>query len=104
MKVCCDVFNELVADAGNRGYSVVACVRGSYRFFCLQARACPKLDEPKMKNLPKGIDIPNPLTVGMQIGIQYCPFCGTKLANIIAGSLNEFTRLADSNKPLLLGP
>jgi len=104
MNYCCDNFKRWVQSAGVRGFSAVAQSDCGYRFFCLQARGCDKQDEPKMKNIPKGLDIPNPLTIAMQVGIQYCPFCGTQLATFIAEAGDEFQVLADANRPLLIDP
>jgi hypothetical protein len=101
MTHCCDVFKRLLEGAGKRGFSVVARKASGYRFFCLEARACDFEDKFKMKNIPYDCEVPRPLTVAMQIGIQYCPACGSRLDTIIAEHESEFEEFAEKCKKFL---
>ena len=95
---CCDVFKSLTTSIGNRGFAILACKDSGYRYFCLQSRACEFLEESKLKNIPRDCDPPNPLTILTQIGIQFCPICGTKLETIIAEHPIEFEEFVERCK------
>ncbi len=92
---CCDLFKGLATNAGKRGISVIAHAESGYNGFFLQARMCDRIDESRMTNIPKGCEVPKPLTVAMQVGLKYCPFCGSNLGPLIANYKDEFDEFAD---------
>jgi hypothetical protein len=99
---CCSVFHTYVQAAGKKGISIVAHCQEGFRFYCLQARVCDYEDEGKMKNIPWDENIPRFLRLVEQAGVQFCPFCGVKLENIISQHLGDFDNLAKTHEQLLL--
>ncbi len=100
---CCEQLDGLIAQAGQRGFSVVPREEAGLRYFCLEARACDWQDEPRMRNIPPSCDVPRPLTIAMQIGIQYCPGCGARLEPIIAAHERQFAALLQKCEAFILG-
>src|SRR5258708_25252970 len=101
MMFCCVVFKNALLEAGRKGISILCRNDNRIRCFYLQARACDIDEEEKMKNLPRDCDIPK-LRIVEQTGIQFCPFCGTKLDLIIAENQGEFDELAKAHERSLL--
>ena len=101
MMYCCDVLKGWISGAGEKGISVLARSEDEIRSFYLQARACDKDKEDLLKNIPKDCQIPR-LGIVMQMGIQYCPFCGTLLKSLIGLHEEEFDALAKAHESLLL--
>jgi hypothetical protein len=95
MKLCCDVLTQLASYAEEAGISVIPIKEDTHRWFRLVARACSLADEVKLTAIPRDADVPN-LRVEEQIGIAYCPFCGTRLADFIAANQAAFDRQARS--------
>jgi hypothetical protein len=97
MKLCCETLTELADNADEAGLSVTCHADSGYRWIRLVARACRLVDEGKLAAIPREADVPRPLRVETQIGIAYCPFCGTRLADFIATNQSEFDRQARSS-------
>lgn len=99
---CCEVFRGLTEAVGQSGFSVVARDDGGLRYFCLQARTFDQSQRAKMNNVPRDCNLPRPFLVEMQIGIQYCPFCGFSLQALISEHSEEFDRLVIRDKSFLI--
>jgi hypothetical protein len=100
MRLCCNLFSQLVANADQAGISVIGVKGDYYRWFELVARACSQADEDRLSasvtNLFKEGEMPRFLRIETRIGIAYCPFCGTHLADFITANQNEFDQQARS--------
>lgn len=95
---CCPGFEYLVADAGKRGISAVAVSRSNGIGFRLQSRAVAYGDE---KNIQPTLDDVL-IDIVCEIGLQYCPFCGRLLQELINASPHAFLELATKHKDICL--
>lgn len=102
MKTCCDALNWLISYAGKAGLSVVVRKLGDAPAFAIQARACHADQEGRFAHLPKGVELPQPLRIAVQTGIKYCPFCGTRLADLLDDRSVEVSRLIEAHRQLVL--
>ncbi len=106
IKYCCDWFNRLIEQAGEKGSSIVAYRDGEHRSFYLQTRPFEKdviekynsIDEKtgnnKWPDLYDKREIPVPWVFALNIPIKFCPQCGTNLEKIIKKNKKEFDRIA----------
>lgn len=99
---CCAIFRSGVEEPGKKGLSFVASREEEFRYFCLQARAFDYEDEDKIKNIPWSVEIPRLWRLVHQWGIQYCPFCGASLEEVISKNVAEFDKLVDRHDRFLL--
>jgi hypothetical protein len=99
---CCDVLDGLINNAGKDDYAVLAKSFGEYRFFVLQSRACRMDEELLFRNVPKEMSLPRPLHLVTQVGIQFCPFCGRSLAELIRENQIEFDRLSEEHYKMVM--
>jgi len=85
MKWCCKVFEGWFQEAGSRGLAVfVSALDGTEPAFILQFRA----SEP-------GVPAPHtdsPLSVVSDVQIQFCPWCGARLASHYRDTYRELDR------------
>jgi len=102
---CCDGMKSLIANAGQRGISVLVYNTSSGFRFNIQGRAISKEDENRLAQHPT----PNPtpltsdghLTISANCGLNYCPFCGTKLQKLITRStVGRFQALAEQHSSI----
>lgn len=86
---CCPQLQNLLANAGERG--LAALIRDTPRGlrFRLQSRGISFSDEAKAP-----MPIPVDVNVSCSIGIRFCPFCGTSLAQAAAGAEAGLKRLS----------
>jgi len=101
MIACCAPFQTAMLDAGKKGIAVLCKNEQGIRCFCLQARACDADEEDRMKNMPDNRAIPK-LRIVTQATIQFCPFCGTRLDDLIGRGEREFDERAEEQRRLLL--
>jgi hypothetical protein len=89
-KFCCDILGDMFEDAGKKGFSVVPERQGkdTYHIFLQGRNQDTELKEGK-------------LTV-FERAISYCPFCGSKLSDVIDKHKVQIDLYADRNKSLLL--
>lgn len=100
MVFCCHSLQNLVADAGGRGFSVVvsALPRG-YRFH-IQMRAVSAADEARLPRVPRP-DMPEHVTLSGSFVIRYCPSCGKRLDDLVSANPKAYAELAAAHKDFL---
>ena len=86
MKLCCDVFEEMVSNAGRAGFSAILTRIGPHVAFFLQGRAIDLDQEEKLRRLPLVTDPPRPFLVTFSRAIKYCPFCGSNFSTVLANN------------------
>ena len=84
---CCDILRDVITGAGQNGISVVVNNLGDGSFFMLQYR---------QKDISQGAS-----NVCEQ-GIQFCPWCGTKLQTIIDNHPKEVEELRKQHERLIV--
>ena len=88
MKMCCQTFEGLTLNAGEKGFSIIPFHKQDFLFFLLQYRS-------ESTSVKEGI-----IKIA-DIGIKYCPFCGKELAKIISKNKSYVIQLAEKNKGLI---
>lgn len=94
---CCEMFKALVGDMGKRGLSIVLKSELGITFFSLQSRGIDHADRDKLRT--EAGRVPGKLNLLTEIGLQYCPACGTKLAKWIRKHSKEVDELIAQSKP-----
>jgi hypothetical protein len=96
---CCDGLQNLVDNAGRQGMSVLVYENlGTFRFN-LQSRAVTKDTETLLSQEPIPLPIEGNICLSVNIGLKFCPFCGTALQTLISGSTQRrFEALAEKHK------
>jgi hypothetical protein len=91
MMFCCDLLSENILEAGRKGFSIIPCKmenEDSY-YFILQCRSADYKD--------------NDTTVFIsQRTINHCPWCGSKLSDIIKFNKIELDAIAWKNEYLIV--
>lgn len=88
---CCDILTENILEAGRKGFSIIPCrieTEDSY-YFVLQFRSS---DETGHNN--------QHLFIG-QRAIMYCPWCGTKLSDLVTSHKKRIETLANAYQHLV---
>jgi hypothetical protein len=95
---CCTGFRNFLSCAGERGHAILAYQLSpkNVKFF-LQSRGLAFGDERQWK--PVAVDVM--INISAEIGIQYCPFCGQHLDELVQKDLNFFETLANSHAKFL---
>jgi hypothetical protein len=98
---CCEGVKNLIGNAGQRGMSVLVYERpGGFRFN-LQARAVSKEAELRFSQAPAPLPFEDNVSLATNIGLNYCPFCGTKLKALVTSSTQkQFEKLANEHKKI----
>ncbi len=91
---CCPGFQHRIGDAGNRGVAVLVRKTPEGIRFLLQSRGIAFDDESKIHPMPVEINI----NVSCEIGLQFCPFCGRRLQELIKAAPKAFDDLAEKHK------
>ena len=102
IKACCDRFQWLVNEAGTAGLSIIVRHVGHEYGFFLQGRACDADQEQTLQHIISSIVVPQSLRIVTQQGIQFCPFCGTPLIEVMHANANELCVVAPIHKLLEL--
>jgi len=104
-KWCCDWFDRLLQQTGEKGFSISASVAPGRRLFYLHARPFEAdvirlydmVDEVTIHNKwPKLVDsngIPVPYVTDLRIPLSYCPRCGADLDETIRMRIEEYDQL-----------
>jgi hypothetical protein len=84
---CCLGFENLIGKAGQRGAAAIVVWRGVKKLsFLLQSRGVAYEDEALMVPMP----VPITVTKSSTIGLQYCPFCGRRLKELLNAAPAEY--------------
>ena len=99
---CCQGFQNLIGEAGQRGLAaLVHSTPDGFRFY-LESRAVSKLEEIRLSQDPEPWPQPRTVdehvTLSCAIQLIYCPLCGSKLQSLIKRSTRRaFEELAKSH-------
>jgi len=99
---CCSGFQHSVEAAGQRGLAVLAHKTSSGIMFLFQSRGIAFEDVKKVGPNPSATDIK--INVSFETGLQYCPWCGRRLQELIEISPEAFVELAEKHKKFYTGP
>jgi hypothetical protein len=98
---CCVGLENLIGNAGQRGISVLVYERPGGFLFSLQGRAVTKDVETFLSQNPTPLPFEGNMDISANIGLSYCPFCGTKLQTLITSSTKKrFEALAEKHKEI----
>jgi hypothetical protein len=94
---CCVGLKNLVGNAGARGLSVLVRNTSYGLKFSLQSRGLAKEDEARA--LSESHKITFTINFANDVGLIFCPFCGTEIATLItASSRKHFEELAHKHE------
>jgi hypothetical protein len=101
IQFCCQPFKELIDRAGQRGLAAVVHRYGANPLkFLLQSRGIAHEDvvEPK--------EVSTRIVINIQTlkRIDYCPFCGTRLQELLDATPAEYEELAVKHHPFVTMP
>ena len=95
---CCVGIRNLVSLAGERGIAVLARREANGDIgFVLQSRGLAFEDETKSLPIQDAVRI----NVACVVGLQYCPFCGHHLKELVGRFSKHFSELALVHKKFL---
>jgi hypothetical protein len=92
-QTCCVVLRNHLDMAGKRGPSVVLSEDNGYLSFRLQSRGVDHDDVAKLTAKPQP-DRDLLINIFTTVTIQYCPWCGSKLANLFLRAPHHYRELA----------
>jgi hypothetical protein len=96
---CCDGLKNLIGNAGQRGMSALVYERSGGFRFNLQARAVSKEAGLQYSQTPASLPIEGNISLAINIGLNYCPFCGRELKMLVTSSTRKrFEALANEHK------
>ena len=94
---CCDLLENSISHAGQRGLATLV-ERTPERFiFYLQSRAVAFGDERRLRIEPMDIT----LNIDFTVGIHFCPWCGKRLQELVGAAPREFAELALQQRELV---
>jgi hypothetical protein len=99
---CCSGLQHRVEAAGQRGLAVLAHKTSSGIMFLFQSRRIAFHDAEKIRPDPTAPDIK--INVSFETGLQYCPWCGRRLQDLVETSPEAFDELSKKHKPFHAGP
>src|SRR5881296_2511735 len=97
MALCCDRLQNSLAHAGERGIATLVSRRPEYFVFYLQSRAVAFGDQSKLRVSSPEVRV----NLDFTVGIQFCPWCGSKLEELAATAPQEFAELARRHEPFV---
>jgi hypothetical protein len=100
---CCQGFENLIGNVGQRGISALVYDTARGFRFSLQGRAVSKEDELFLTQNPSAgrLPIKGNMSLSANIGLNYCPFCGRVLQALINPSTKKrFEALAEEHKKI----
>jgi hypothetical protein len=101
IQFCCRRFKELIDRAGERGLAVVVSRNGQNPLkFRLQSRGVAHQDEVESEKTSARIVI----NIQMLNAIEYCPFCGKHLQELLNTTPVEYEELAKKHLPFVTMP
>jgi hypothetical protein len=99
---CCKGLEILVDNAGSRGLSVLVYNTAGGFVFNIQARAISKESEEELLQSPTSLPLDEKnVSIASNIGLNYCPYCGTHLQSLInPNTRKDFELLALRHKKI----
>lgn len=98
---CCPGFQHLVGDAGHRGIAVLVVKTPEGTRFRLQSRGIAFEDVSKILPMADWPDIK--VNIACESGLQFCPFCGRCLQELVKADPQAFAELVEKHKHLYSG-
>ena len=99
---CCPGFQNSIQAAGQRGLAILVHKTSSGGMFLFQSRGIALEDVGKIRPNPSAPDMK--INVSSETGLQYCPWCGRRLQELIEASPEAFEELAREHKSFYAGP
>ena len=99
---CCPGFQHRITDAGQRGIAVIVIRTSDGIRFRLQSRGIAFEDERKIRPVPDSPEIK--INIAEECGLQYCPFCGRRLQELVEASPRPFEELVEKHKKFSIAP
>ena len=100
---CCQGFEILVKDAGCDSISALITREGKRINFELQFRAVSAEEEEAFSQSARQSSYEGCVKLAGSMRVNYCPYCGTRLASLIkVSNWKEFRSLAEKHKPFSL--
>lgn len=97
---CCAGFKNRIEAAGGRGIAILANQTATGVIFLLQSRGIAFED---VKRIEPNSDLPDiTINVSYEVGLQYCPWCGRQLQELVDASPAAFEQLANNNRCFLM--
>lgn len=96
IRPCCVWMENMMADPGARGFSVLAFRDGEFRRFYLQARSWERDFDLTKIEIGGPHTIPVPIPIATELPIRHCPQCGADLMRLIEEQREAFDAFADS--------
>jgi hypothetical protein len=96
---CCPPLQNHVGAAGNRGLSVLVRRTCEGIRFLLQSRGIAVEDVDKLRPVPGSPDLK--INIAYDAGLQFCPWCGRRLQELVEIAPEAYDDLAKTHKPLL---
>ena len=102
---CCRGLEILVDNAGLTGVAVLVYHISGEFIFNIQARSVSNEVESKLQDVPAVLHEEYHISIYSNIGLNYCPFCGTRLQSLINSSTRkDFEALAKKHRKLYERP
>jgi hypothetical protein len=99
MMFCCDGLKLLIQNAGQQGMSVLVYQTSLGFRFNIQSRAFTREDKILLMQPRTPLPIKGNMSITANIGLGYCPVCGTKLQKLVTRStIKQFQALAEQHK------
>jgi len=82
MKWCCERFNNLFSEAGERGFAILVEKNTFGLTFLIQCRSVKEISD-------KPLNLNQPISLVSETGILYCPWCGVRLEKYYKNYQND---------------
>jgi hypothetical protein len=93
---CCFGLQNVVKEAGNRGFAVLALKMRNGITFLLQSRGIAHADQGRVAP-----GFPVTINISSETGLRFCPWCGTRLQDLVEASPACFEQLAEKHITLI---
>ena len=99
---CCYGFQNLIDSAGERGIAAVIQKKPNRLRFLLPSKGIDFADESKIKsNSDSHLEDNYRINISCTTGLQFCPFCGKKLQELIDLYSDEFEIIAQKHSKFI---
>jgi hypothetical protein len=99
---CCAGLENAVKRAGERGIAIILEKQGDRVRFLIQSRGVAKVDEEKLAEFCKSKpELDLWINISAETGLKFCPWCGTRLQDVIDSHQKEYVRLSEQHNDLI---
>ena len=99
IRICCDSIANLLANKGEKGFSVIAQKEELRRRFLLQYR--PFTSDEMGRLSDTALNSPVTMNLSGTMTLLHCPYCGADLLELIAANPHGFDEMARDDLSLL---